>query len=68
MVTNLSHQSRRALPRDWVARKVAVHKNYNLVNMFLSSKIKERRRKQEKRKGEAKEKKKEEEEAGGESN
>ena len=37
MVTDLSHQSRRALPRDWVSSKVAVHEDCNLVNMFLSS-------------------------------
>ena len=37
MVTYLSHQSRRALPRDWVASKVAVHEDCDLVNMFLSS-------------------------------
>ena len=39
MVTDLSHQSRRALPRDWVASKVAVHEDCDLVNMFLSSKF-----------------------------
>ena len=38
MVTELSHQSRRALPRDWVASKVALHEDCDLVNMFLSSK------------------------------
>ena len=38
LVTNLSHQSRCALPRDWVASKVAVHGDCDLVNMFLSSK------------------------------
>ena len=37
VVTDLSHQSRRALPRDWVASKVAVHEDCDLVNMFLSS-------------------------------
>ena len=37
MVTDLSHQSRRALLRDWVASKVAVHEDCDLVNMFLSS-------------------------------
>ena len=37
MVTDLSHQSRRAIPRDWVASKVAVHEDCDLVNMFLSS-------------------------------
>ena len=37
VVTNLSHQSRRALPRDCVASKVAVHEDCDLVNMFLSS-------------------------------
>ena len=37
MVTDLRHQSRRALPRDWVASKVAVHEDCDLVNMFLSS-------------------------------
>ena len=37
MDTDLSHQSRRALPRDWVASKVAVHEDCDLVNMFLSS-------------------------------
>ena len=36
VVTNLSHQCRRAPPRDWVA--TAVHEEYDLVNMFLSSK------------------------------
>ena len=36
-VTDLSHQSR-ALPRDWVASKAAVHEDCDLVNMFLSSK------------------------------
>ena len=35
--TDLSHQSRRVLPRDWVASKVAVHEDCDLVNMFLSS-------------------------------
>ena len=30
MVTDLSHQSRRALPRDWVASKVAVHEDCDL--------------------------------------
>ena len=34
MVTNLSYQSRRAIPRDWVASKVAVHEDCDLVNMF----------------------------------
>ena len=34
MVTNLSHKSRSALPRDWVASKVAVHEDCDLVNMF----------------------------------
>ena len=29
---------RPALPRDWVASKVAVHEECDLVNMFLSSK------------------------------
>ena len=38
VVTDLSHQSRRALSRDWVASKVAVHEDCGLVNMFLSSK------------------------------
>ena len=38
VATSLSHQSRRVLPRDWVASKVAVHEDCNLVNMFLSSK------------------------------
>ena len=37
MVTDLSHQSRRALPRDLVAGKVAVHEDCDLVHMFLSS-------------------------------
>ena len=37
MVTDLSHQSRRALPRDWFASTVAVHEDCDLVNMFLSS-------------------------------
>ena len=37
MVTDLSHQSRRALPPDWVASKVAVHEDCDLVNLFLSS-------------------------------
>ena len=40
--TNLSHQSRRTLPRDWVANKVAVHENCDLVSMFLSSKSQRR--------------------------
>ena len=35
MVTDLSHQSRRALPRDWVASKVAVHEDCDLVNMSV---------------------------------
>ena len=34
MRTDLSHQSRRALPRDWVASKVAVHEDCDLVNSF----------------------------------
>ena len=38
VVPNLGHQSRRALHRDWVASKVAVHEDCDLVNMFLSSK------------------------------
>ena len=38
VVTDLSHQSRCALSRDWVASKVAVHEDGVLVNMFLSSK------------------------------
>ena len=37
MVTDLSHQSSRALTRDWVASKIAVHEDCDLVNMFLSS-------------------------------
>ena len=37
VVTDLSHQSRRVLPRDWVASKVADHEDCDLVNMFLSS-------------------------------
>ena len=37
MITDLSHQSRRALPRDWVASKVTDHEDCDLVNMFLSS-------------------------------
>ena len=36
MVPDLSHQSRRALPRDWVASRVAVREDCDLVNMFLS--------------------------------
>ena len=42
VVTNLSHQSRRALPRDKVASKVAVHEDCDLVNMFLSPKSQRR--------------------------
>ena len=38
VVTNLSHQSRRTLPRDWVASKVAVDEDCDLVSMLLSSK------------------------------
>ena len=38
MVTHLSHQSRGALPRDWVASKVSVDEDCDLVNMFLSPK------------------------------
>ena len=38
VVTNLSHKSRRTLPRDRVASKIAVHEDCDLVNMFLSSK------------------------------
>ena len=34
MVSDLSHQSRRALPRDWVASKVAVHEDCDHVNIF----------------------------------
>ena len=34
VVTDLSHQPRHALPRDWVASKVAVHEECDLVNMF----------------------------------
>ena len=36
MVTDLRHQSRRGLPREWVASKSAVHEDCDLVNMFLS--------------------------------
>ena len=38
MFTDLSHQSRRSLPRDRVASKVAVHEDCDLVNMFRSLK------------------------------
>ena len=37
-ISQCGHQSRRALPRDWVASEVAVHEDCDLVNMFLSSK------------------------------
>ena len=35
VVTNLSHQSRRTLPRDWVASKVAVHEDCDLVSLIF---------------------------------
>ena len=41
VITSLSHQSRRTLPRDWVA-SVAVHEDSDLVSMILSSKSQRR--------------------------
>ena len=35
VVTDLSHHSRRVLPRDWVASRVAVHEDCGLVSMLL---------------------------------
>ena len=37
VITDLGHQSRRALPRDWVASKVAVHEDCGLVNFDISA-------------------------------
>ena len=43
MCSNLRHQSRRALSRDWVASEIGVHEdcdfvNSDFVNVFVSSK------------------------------
>ena len=37
VIPNLRHQSRRTSSRDWVAREIAVHEDFDFVSVFLSS-------------------------------
>ena len=39
MITDLNHQSRRALPRDRVASKIAVHEDCDLVIGSYSARV-----------------------------